>query len=35
MDRYFNEPCDDVCKFYKPIFDSVFSKYSKKKVLPG
>ena len=35
MQRYFNEECDDVCKYYKPVFDHLYARYSKKKVLPG
>ena len=34
-DRYFTESCDDVCKRYKAVFDNVYPKFSKKKVMPG
>ena len=34
-DNYWNEECDDVLKCYKPILETVYKTYSKKKVKPG
>lgn len=33
MESYFVEECDYVCKYYRPIVDSVYSKFSKLKVI--
>ena len=35
MERYFCEECDEVCKKFKPMFDYLYNRFSKKKVLPG
>lgn len=32
---YFTEECDFACKYYRPIVDSLYRAYSKKKVKPG
>lgn len=34
-ERYFCEECDELCKYYKTVFDHLYSRYSKKKVMPG
>ncbi|CAD8171615.1 unnamed protein product [Paramecium pentaurelia] len=34
-ERYFNEQCDDCLKFFKPLLNHLYNKYSVKKVKPG
>ena len=34
-DRYWNEECDDVLKYYRPVLENIYTQYSKKKVKPG
>ncbi|CAD8099201.1 unnamed protein product [Paramecium primaurelia] len=34
-DRYFNEQCDDCLKYFKPLLNQVYNRFSSKKVKPG
>lgn len=35
MERYWNEPCDNIFKAYQPLFQMIYNVYSSKTAKPG